>query len=209
MSLRSQAATDVSCARTTRDEKPMPVLAESSTRAIPKTVRGPAGFPGRRFAPDAVSARAGLDGVPPTVLATPPVGVEAGPGCTPLPLPQLSAPSPHQATHYVVTAIDDRGRLGDTSAAAVLGWTVCVALTFSVLSGVTGVAVTRGGYGTLTGRGRLLLPVAVRRVLRLEPGERLLVAAHPDRDLLIVYTMTALDAMIAWLHGAPTYGAAA
>jgi hypothetical protein len=86
---------------------------------------------------------------------------------------------------------------------------VGAAVTFSVLPCATGVAVTRGGHGTLTSRGRLLLPVAVRRVLHLEPGQRLLVAAHPDRDLLIAYTMTALDAMTAWLHDARIDGAAA
>jgi hypothetical protein len=39
------------------------------------------------------------------------------------------------------------------------------------------------------------VPLAVRRVLRIEPGDRVLVAAHPDRDLIVAYTMPAVDAM--------------
>jgi len=36
--------------------------------------------------------------------------------------------------------------------------------------------------------------------LRLDPGDRLLVAAHVDRGLLIAYTMPALDAMVSGFH---------
>jgi hypothetical protein len=135
--------------------------------------------------------------------------IDARTRCTPLPLPSLFAPADRASTHYAVTAIDDRGRLSDTSAVSVLGWLPGLCLGFSVLPGATGVVVERGGHAILNGRGRLLLPVPVRRALYLERGDRVLLAAHPDRDLLIAYTRNAIEAMTSWLHASLASGAAA
>ena len=163
-----------------------------------------------RFTRDPAAVRSGFDDADQTVRAREPVVVKDTPAYPPLPLPDLCDPAPNTATYYVISAVDDRGRLGDTTAAAmVLGWTAGMPVSFSVLPGGTGLVVTRGGSRTLTGRGRLLLPVAVRRVLHLEAGDRVLVAGHADRDLLIVYTMAALDAMTAWLHDTHKHGTAA
>jgi hypothetical protein len=135
--------------------------------------------------------------------------IDALPRCTPLPLPSLFAPAYRASTHYAITAIDDRGRLSDTSATRVLGWWPGLCVGFFVLPGSIGVAVERGGQAALNGRGRLLLPVSVRRALHLEPGDRVLLAVHTDQDLLIAYTMTALEAMTSWLHASAADGAIA
>lgn len=100
----------------------------------------------------------------------------------------------------MVTALDERGRLGDTSAVGLLGWKAGQPVAYSLLPDGAGLVVEPGGPSALTGLRRLSIPLAMRRVLHLEPGDRLLVAAHPDRDLLVAYTMAALDTMTSCLH---------
>ena len=199
MSVRGHAVTETVRSRATRQEGAVSAV-DASMRATATTGRDPARLSAPRFTHDPAPVRPGFDDADPTVRAREPVIVKDAPACAPLPLPDLCDPAPYTAMYYVVSAVDDRGRLGDTTAAMLLGWTAGMPVSFSVLPGGTGLVVTRGGNRTLTGRGRLLLPVAVRRVLHLEAGDRVLVAGHADR--LIVYTMATLDTMTAWLHNA-------
>ena len=60
--------------------------------------------------------------------------------------------------------------------------------------------VRRGGTHAITGQGHLHLPARIHRSLRLAAGQRLLIAAIPDHDLLIAYTMAAVDAMVLAFH---------
>jgi hypothetical protein len=117
-----------------------------------------------------------------------------------MPLPLLVVPAPRPTAHYVVTALDERGRLGDTSAVGLLGWRPGQSVAYSLLPDAAGIVVETGGPAALTGLRRLSIPLAIRRMLHLEPGDRMLVAAHPDRGLLVAYTMAALDTMTSRLH---------
>jgi hypothetical protein len=58
----------------------------------------------------------------------------------------------------------------------------------------------RHGPHSITNQGHAQLPLAIRRAFGLEAGERLLMAACPDHDLLVVYTMASLDAIILAYH---------
>ena len=57
-----------------------------------------------------------------------------------------------------------------------------------------------GAREAVTGHGHLRLPASVQRACRLQPGDRLLVAAHPDAGLLAAYTPSALDQMVLAYH---------
>ncbi|UWZ39788.1 AbrB/MazE/SpoVT family DNA-binding domain-containing protein [Dactylosporangium roseum] len=48
--------------------------------------------------------------------------------------------------------------------------------------------------------GHLLIPVAVRRWAGLQPGDRVLLAGDPDRNLIVVHPPEAIDAMVEQLH---------
>lgn len=52
-----------------------------------------------------------------------------------------------------------------------------------------------------------VLPASVRRRSDLRPGERVLVAADPHHDVLVVHPLTALDTMITAYHASLTTGA--
>src|SRR5690606_10912472 len=121
------------------------------------------------------------------------------PAAAPLPLPSLVAVAPRSPVHYVASATDHRGRQGDTSSVGVLGWQPGLSVTYLLLPASVGVVVVRRGPATLTGLGQIQLPVPVRRALHIEPGDRLLLAAHVDQDQLVAYTTAALDMMTAQL----------
>jgi hypothetical protein len=99
-----------------------------------------------------------------------------------------------------VRTVDDRGPLADRSPLRILHWAPKLPITLLVLPGAIVVAAQGGGREAITGHGHLRLPACLRHALKLKPGDRLLVAAHPDRGLLVAYTMHTLDAMVAAYH---------
>jgi hypothetical protein len=101
-----------------------------------------------------------------------------------------------------VTTIDGRGRLADRSPLQVLQWRSGLRVAVSVVSGAIVIVSQRDGAHAITRQGHLRLPVAVRRVCRLEAGNRLLLVACADRNLLMAYTMCALEAMVFAYHAA-------
>nr|WP_221382039.1 AbrB/MazE/SpoVT family DNA-binding domain-containing protein [Actinoplanes polyasparticus] len=88
------------------------------------------------------------------------------------------------------------GRLADRSPIIALGWRACqpVALTIGDEHLVVDRAVD--GRRKLTGQGFLRLPAAIRHHYRIRTGDRLLVAACPDADRVIICTHAFLDAML-------------
>lgn len=53
------------------------------------------------------------------------------------------------------------------------------------------------GVFAVTGQGHLSLPAAVRHWCGIEAGERVLLAADPAANLLVVYPPAIVDAMVA------------
>jgi hypothetical protein len=115
--------------------------------------------------------------------------------------PLLTYP-PDGSTHYVVTAVDARGRLADASPVRVLGWAPGCPVTLHIVRGLVVVATRgdarAGGHGGLpiTRQGHLRLPASVRHACRLHPGSRLLVAAHPDTEVIVAFTTRVLDGVL-------------
>lgn len=126
---------------------------------------------------------------------TAPTALEAG-----LPLPKLVEPSEKSATHYVITTVDARGRLADRSPLRLLVWMPRLQVSISVAAGVIVVSPQPDGAHTITSQGYLRLPASVRHQICLGVGDRVLVAACPDRGLLVAYPMPIVDTMILTYH---------
>lgn len=113
---------------------------------------------------------------------------------------RLRSPAPASATKYAVTSIDISGRLGDRSLLQTLGWEPGHPVAVSLAAGAIMVISRPGSRETVTLQGHLRFPTSVRRACRLKPGDRLLIAAHPDDELLVAYTPSALDQMVLSYH---------
>jgi hypothetical protein len=118
----------------------------------------------------------------------------------PLPLIALFEADVDRSRYLATTTIDDRGRLADRTPLKVLGWEPGRSLTIATLP-EPGIVVVRGdGPNAVTRQGHLRLPAEVRRGCRLAGGDRLLVAAHPDHDVLVAYNVFAVEAMLLAYH---------
>jgi hypothetical protein len=113
-----------------------------------------------------------------------------------LPLARLVSPVQDGSAYFTVTTIDSRGRLADGSPLRILRWAPRLPLTFLVVPGAVVVAAQHGGREAVTRQGHLRLPAALRHTLRLKAGDRMLVAAFPDRGLLVAYRISVLDEMV-------------
>jgi hypothetical protein len=109
---------------------------------------------------------------------------------------QLASPGDSSDGYYVVTTIDPRGRLADRSPLRFLRWQAGTPIRISAAVGTSVVHSDAGGQERITPQGHLRLRPTVRRVCRIGADDRLLVAAYPGRQLLIVLTMPVLDAML-------------
>jgi hypothetical protein len=97
-----------------------------------------------------------------------------------------------------MSAMDGRGRIiSDRVIAEVLGWTPGTTLTASAIEDrILVLRPDRCGSMHVTPPGHLRLPAAVRHRCRLHPGDRLLLAAYPDKDELRLYPPAVLDDLI-------------
>jgi hypothetical protein len=124
-----------------------------------------------------------------------------------LPLPRLPAIAGPRSTYYAVSAVDRSGRLSDRSALLDLDWAPGTRVAISVTADVVVAEVRRTGSHRVTARGHLRLPAAVRHAAHILTGDRVLLAAHNDRGLLVAYPLTVLDAMVSDYHRAASSGA--
>jgi hypothetical protein len=121
-----------------------------------------------------------------------------------LPMPRLGTPEEEShSMYYAVTAIDVWGRLADRSALTALRWRPGLAVAVSIIREAVAVIPHHDSRHTVNQQGHLRLPATVRHLSRLKAGDRLLLAACLDRDVLIAYPMAALDAMVLAYHTMP------
>jgi hypothetical protein len=123
----------------------------------------------------------------------------------PLPLAALgSRPTP--SVVYRIAALDRCGHLAERSVKRALGWTPEQRLDIQETAGLLVIHADPDGAFRTTGQGHLRLPARVRRWCGLEVGDRVLLAADPTRDELLVCPPTVLDSMIADLQRRPERG---
>lgn len=128
-----------------------------------------------------------LPGVSSTDPASPATPVPA------LPALNLALPSTFQ---HGAGRIDDHGRLRDASLFSALGWDSTTRLTFVSGDGQAVVRVASDGVERLDSRGRLRLPLSVRRGLSAEDGQTVLLSATSD-GVLVISPGSLLDRLVA------------
>jgi bifunctional DNA-binding transcriptional regulator/antitoxin component of YhaV-PrlF toxin-antitoxin module len=116
-----------------------------------------------------------------------------------LPLPTLHPPH-STGLVYGLAAVDDRGRIADRAVVAALGWAPGTRLDIRERQGLLVIRRDAHGVFTVTKQGHPRLPAAVRHRCGLVVGDRVLLAADPHRDLLIVYPPAVLDAVLSRQH---------
>jgi hypothetical protein len=98
---------------------------------------------------------------------------------------------------YRVAALDRCGRLAERSVMRALRWSPALRLDIAEAAGALIVRADPAGAFRTTGHGHLVLPARVRSWCGLRPGDRVLLAADPMRQELLVCPPAVLDAMIA------------
>jgi bifunctional DNA-binding transcriptional regulator/antitoxin component of YhaV-PrlF toxin-antitoxin module len=98
-----------------------------------------------------------------------------------------------------MSVLDRAGRIADRAAIEALAWTPGTRLHLD--PGRTHLTLRAAIDGTLTVKDHryLWLPAATRHRLDLRPGDRVLLAAQPTQQTLVVYPPAALDELLT--HG--------
>ncbi|MBQ6640301.1 MAG: hypothetical protein IJH84_04605, partial [Saccharopolyspora sp.] len=118
-----------------------------------------------------------------------------------LPIPDLAAAPGAAGVVYRIAAVDERGRIAERSVTHALGWWPGQRLQVGMLSAATlAIRPDPGGLCTLTRRGHIPVPLSARRWCHVQAADRVLLAATPEHDLLVIYTMAALEAMVTAFH---------
>jgi hypothetical protein len=126
----------------------------------------------------------------------------------PLPLPTLISPRTSTVV-YGLSALDDRGRVADRVIMRALGWSAGLRLDIGETAGVLTAHTTPDGAYQVTTQGHLRLPAPLRHRCGLHTGDRVLLAAEPDRSRLAIYPPAALDTLLPQQSTATTGGAPA
>lgn len=108
----------------------------------------------------------------------------------------MTAASRTDQTVYGLARLDARGRAADAAVERALGWAPNARLDIRESAGLILVRPDAEGVFSITSQGHVRLPVTVRRWCGLGIGDQVLLAADADRNLLVVYPPTALDALV-------------
>lgn len=123
-----------------------------------------------------------------------------GPGTTGparglLPLPALIAYRTSTVV-YGLAALDNRGRIADHVIMRALGWPAGQHLHIHEAAGILTICTADDGAYQVTNQGHLRLPALLRHRCSLQTGDRVLLAADPERSRLVVYPPAALDSAL-------------
>jgi hypothetical protein len=107
-------------------------------------------------------------------------------------------------TVYGMSALDRGGRIADRAAIDALGWTPGTRLHLDAHRTYLTLSATIDGALAVKDHRYLWLPAAARHRLGLRPSDRVLLAAQPQRQTLVIYPLAALDELLATGGGAVT-----
>ncbi|MGW4589769.1 AbrB/MazE/SpoVT family DNA-binding domain-containing protein [Amycolatopsis thermoflava] len=111
----------------------------------------------------------------------------------------MSAPRTSSVV-YGMAAVDCRGRVADRTVLTALSWTPGTRLDIREAHGLLLIHHDDHGMFGVTKQGHVRLPATVRHRCALVPGDRVLLTALPELDLLIVHPPAALDDLLAPRH---------
>lgn len=112
-----------------------------------------------------------------------------------LPLPRM-VESRLCRTVFGVAAMDNRGRIHDLVVQRALAWRANTRLDIREHAGVILIRADQNGRFQVSNDGYLRLPPTVRRWCGLLPGDRVLLAANADQEVLTLYPPARLDALL-------------
>lgn len=101
---------------------------------------------------------------------------------------------------YRIAALDHRGRLAEQAIVHALGWEPDELLIIDVHASTIVCYREQQGNARLTKRAHIPIPTPLRRWYGLVAGDRMLLGAVPESEILIIHTMTALDQMVLAHH---------
>jgi hypothetical protein len=119
-----------------------------------------------------------------------------------LPLTPLFSPLPPPSLYCVITPVDNRGRLADRSPIRAMKWQPRQPLTIFAAPGIAVIVAQPNGVKCITVRGHLRLAAHIRHLCRIAPGDRVLVAAAPRNNLIVIYTMPMVESILLRHHTA-------
>ncbi|WP_156959609.1 hypothetical protein [Nocardia sp. BMG51109] len=93
--------------------------------------------------------------------------------------------------------VNHNGRIAERAVLGSLGWAPGVRIDIrSVAEGVLHVVADPNGAHAIARNGQLQIPAVIRRRVRLRIGHRVLLAAHPDRNRLIIVCESVLHEVV-------------
>ncbi|WP_412749573.1 AbrB/MazE/SpoVT family DNA-binding domain-containing protein [Krasilnikovia sp. M28-CT-15] len=101
---------------------------------------------------------------------------------------------------YAVSVVDDRGRIAVHGVLPALGWHPDAKLAVRPRAGLILVVPDGSGNCQVDRKGRLRIPIRLRRWCGLPLGSRALLVADPETGQLVVHPSAALDRMINRRH---------
>jgi hypothetical protein len=99
-------------------------------------------------------------------------------------------------TVYGMSALDRGGRIADRTVIEALDWTTGTRLHLDAARTHLTLRAAIDGVLPVKDHRYLWVPAAARHRLDLRPGDRVLLAAHPRRQTLVVYPPAALDELL-------------
>ncbi|WP_223838756.1 AbrB/MazE/SpoVT family DNA-binding domain-containing protein [Saccharopolyspora pogona] len=118
-----------------------------------------------------------------------------------LPVPAVATRQEPSAA-YGIGRVDPSGRISARLILHTLGWHPGWRIALIVISDVLVLSPDPSGIHQLPETPHVVLPVAARTRCGIHVGDPVLLVADPDRDLLLIDTMTALEHALAPRHGA-------
>ena len=95
-----------------------------------------------------------------------------------------------------VATLDGSGRVRERTLLTALGWNRGDCLEVRIAQNAAVLWSALHGCLRIDGRDQIALPSGCRAMLRIKPGERTLLAALPDREMLLVYPMPLAASLI-------------
>lgn len=115
-------------------------------------------------------------------------------------MPRLAVLPGEQPMLYGIVTLDDQGRASERRIARALDWTAGQALDVRVVDGVILMRPDPCGSFQVPPGLRVSIPAPIRHWCALGPGDRVLLVADPERGVLVVHTMSALDLLVRARH---------
>jgi len=119
-----------------------------------------------------------------------------------LPLPRLATLPSERPILYGMAALDGGGRIGDRRILRALDWPPDHPLDITSVGDAVLVRPDENGAYRRPSGLLALLPAPVRHWCLLSPGDRVLLVADLERDVLVVHSMATLDRLVLAHHAA-------